>query len=209
MGDIIHGDGPIELSVEVVGTSPLLDVQVLRDDVVVHDQPVPTDRDGGWIRVIWSGLRVRSRNRRARWNAELSVTGGKITDMVPFGFWRTGDVAERRSPSEVSIKSTTSGDSVGVFLRVSPGAEQISYRSTGMEREVDISKLIESPSIFDAGGLNKTLGFSISSPNGRPESLRFDFRDKSTDRPHAYWVKAMQMDGNCAWSSPIYFRACP
>jgi len=209
MGDIVQGDGPIELSVAVVGTSPLLDVQVFRDDGVVHDQPVPADRDGDWIRVTWSGLRVRSRNRRARWNSELSVPGGQIKEIVPFGFWRRGDSAERGSPGEVTIKSTTSGDSVGVFLRVSPGAEKIRYRSAEMVKEVDISNLKESPSTFDAGGLNRTLVFSTSSPRGRPESFRFDFREKSPGRPSAYWVRAMQMDGNCAWSSPIYFRASP
>jgi hypothetical protein len=97
---------------------------------------------------------------------------------------------------------------VGVFLRVSPEAGKIRYRSTDIVKEVDISNLKKSPSIFDAGGLNKTLGFSISSPNGRPKSLRFDF-EEAPGRPHAYWVKAVQTDGHCAWSSPIYFGSNP
>jgi hypothetical protein len=205
MGDIVNKDRPRELSVEVVGTSPLLDVQVIRDDGVIYNQRIPTDQDGEWIRASWSGLRVRSRNRRAQWNADLSVIGGHISDIVPCGFWRRGDVVERKSQNELSIVSTTSGDSVGVFLRVSRRAKQIRYRSTEVVK-VDISRLRESPFIYDAGGLNRSLNFSISSPHGRPESGKFDFRDNAPDRPHAYWAKLMQMDGHCAWSSPIYFR---
>jgi hypothetical protein len=209
MGDIVDEGRSRELSMEVAGTSPLLDVQVIRDDGKTYYQPIPTDQDGDWIRVSWSGLRVRSRNRRALWRADLSTVGGNISDFVPFGYWRRGDAVERKSENELSIRSTTSGDMVGVFLRITGGTTRIRYRSDEMVKEVDVDNLGDTPTKFDVGGLNQSLQFSNSSPHGRPESGKFVFSEGIQDGPRAYWVKAVQMDGHCAWSSPIYFRSNP
>jgi hypothetical protein len=204
MGDILKSPGTPEIKVRVVGTAPLADVQILRDETVIYRHELG-ECDDRWVRVDWSGMRVRSRNRRATWDGSLRVLGGAIREFVPMGFWREGDGIERLSQSELGIKSTTSGDMVGVFLKLSGTDPRIRYQCPLVGAEAKVTELGPTPTAFDAGGLDLSLRFSISSPLGRPESTEFSFKYTGEARGrHAYWVKAMQMDGHGAWSSPIY-----
>ncbi len=204
MGDVLECSASPEITVRVVGTAPLVDVQILRDDTVIYRHELG-GCENRWVRVDWSGMRVRSRNRRATWDGSLRVLGGAIKEFVPMGFWREGDGIERLSQDELAIKSTTSGDVVGAFLKLSGTDPRIRYQCPLVRAEARVSELASVPTTFDAGGLDLRLQFSISSPLGRPESTDFSFTDtgEATGR-HAYWVKAMQMDGHGAWSSPIY-----
>jgi hypothetical protein len=204
MGDMMQSAERPEISVGVLGTAPLLDVEVLRDDNVVYRHALGDGGDG-WVRVDWSGMRVRSRNRRATWDGSLRVLGGRIREFVPMGFWREGDGIERLSERELAIRSTTSGDTVGAFLRLAGTDPRIRYECSLARGEAKASELGPVPMTFDAGGLDLKLRFSISSPIGRPESTEFSFREtEEAGGRHAYWVKAMQMDGHGAWSSPIF-----
>ena len=206
MGDVVEGHAPLELVVEVMGTAPLLDVEVHRDDAVVYRHPFTSD-NASWVRVDWSGLRVKSRNRRAPWNGSITVSGGRIEEFIRFGFRRECERIDCVSENEVKVESTTSGDMVGVFLRISGKQSVVRFNCSGMDREVDVGELGLIPMEFDAGGLNMKLRFSLCHPHERPESLRFSYTDPEPLKGlHAYWVKVLQMDGHSAWASPIFYR---
>jgi len=207
MGDAV-GNEEINISVGVVGTSPLLDVEVIRDDEVVHRYPLSEPSGPEWIRIEWSGQRVKSRNRRTTWAGRIRVNGGRIEELLQIGFWREGDGIHRISPEEVEFESTTAGDTIGVFLRLTGGVSRIRFESPLITRDVQVSELNVEPLECDAGGLNQRLRFRLDCPTDRPSHL--DFTYSETDPPsgeHAYWIRVLQMDGHGAWSSPIYFTS--
>ena len=206
MGDVVQSDRRPKISVKAIGTAPLLDVKVMREDGRIFPQTPGAELTQEWVRVDWSGLRIKSRDARAVWDGTIRVVGGKIGEFVSMGFWREGDGIRSASRNELTIKSATSGDMAGVFLRVSGRAPSIRFQSPLITREIRVSRLKRLPVEFGAGGVNLRLGFSLCSPEGRPNSVDLEFTDSRGDGDHAYWVKVLQMDGHSAWSSPIFFR---
>ena len=204
MGDVVEGP-PAGMEVGVVGTAPLLDVEVLRDGDVVYRHPLGSSTD--WVRADWSGVRAKSREKRADWSGEVEVLGGRIEDFRTFGFKREGEGIFRESDRRLRVVSTTSGDTVGTFLRVSGERPVVKFRCGNVDVEVPVRELGREPSEFPAGGVNLKLRLRLSSPEGRPEEVWFTFCDPDPPPgPHAYWVRVLQADGHMAWSSPIFFR---
>jgi hypothetical protein len=205
MGDAVVADSPVTLQARAIGTGPLLDLEVIRDGDVIHRHAFTRDPEKAWVRLDWSGLRVRSRNKRAEWNATIDVSGGKIEDVVRLGFRREGDEIKKLSDNRLAISTTTAGDMVGVCLKVSGRKATVRFASPLVDAEVEVGELGWDPTEFEAGGLNLRLRMSLCCPKGRPDSASFEFVDQDPlGDGHAYWVKAVQLDGHCAWSSPIF-----
>ncbi len=206
MGDVVEAESPFELLVNVAGTAPLLDVEVRRDANVIYRYPATTDADEAWVRIDWSGLRVKGRNKRAEWHAKIVVSGGRIEEFRRFGFEKEGDSIEASSVNELKVTSATTGDTVGVLLRIVGKRPRVRFESPFIQREVDVAELGDDPVEFDAGGFNLKLRFGLSQ---RLDSQTTSFEFSDPEPPgdaHAYWVKILQVDGHMAWSSPIYLR---
>lgn len=207
MGDVVLANEMPDLAIEIIGTAPLLDIEIRRDTVVIHRHQFGRDRDTEWIRVQWSGVRIRSRNKRTNWNGALSVSSGRIDEFLPFAFDRQDEGVQRVSDSRLAIRSTTAGDVDGVFVRVSDGGACLVFESAVIRREVAVRDVTHTPIVCDAGGINQQLVFVRSEPHGRPTDATFRFFDADAAiGPRAYWVKVLQTDGHMAWSSPIYFE---
>jgi len=206
MGDVVEDAEDVRFSVRAVGTAPLLDVEVRRDAETVYRYPFPMDADAEWVRVEWSGVRVKSRQKKVDWDGEISVQGGTIEDFRAYAFDQSDQRATRVSRSELEIRSTTSGDIDGVFLKLSGDDPTISFERGPGRFSVPLGDLGTTPCVFDAGGVNQQVRFSRCTPEGRPLDVAFEFCDP--DPPagqHAYWVKVVQADGHMAWSSPVFF----
>ena len=206
MGDIVPGGQPVELAVEIAGTAPLLDVEVLRDTDVVYRHPFPVEPDKTWIRVEWSGVRVKSRSKTADWDGDLHVENGVIDDFIAYAFDRSDQGVFRESDSALRIISSTSGDVDGVFLKISGSSPVIHFTSGIADIRMRCDEVDAIPGIFDCGGVNLQIRISLCTPENRPETASFTFKDSAerTGR-HAYWVRIVQVDGHMAWSSPVYF----
>ena len=206
MGDVVEDVGDVRLSIRAVGTAPLLDVEVRRDAEVVYRHPFAGDADADWVRVEWSGVRVKSRQKKVDWDGEISVQGGVIEDFRAYAFDQPDQGVARVSTSELEVRSTTSGDIDGVFLKLGGDDPTISFEARPGRFTVKVGDLGPIPSVFDAGGVNQQVRFSRCAPEGRPLDVAFEFHDP--DPPagqHAYWVKLVQVDGHMAWSSPVFF----
>lgn len=207
MGDVIEQPRPVDLAVRVIGTAPLLDVEIRRDDQILHRHPFPCDQRTSWIRVEWGGVRIRSRAKKTDWDGTLTVQNGTIRSFQPFAFDREAEGVRRISESTLEIRSTTSGDIDGVFLQIDGGSPSLLFDTPPLRQEVQIADLQPTPRLFDAGGVNQHLSVSRCSPEGRPMDVTFTFHDpEPPPGPHAYWVKVVQIDGHMAWSSPLFFR---
>jgi len=207
MGDIVERGLPVDFSIQIAGTAPLLDLEVRRNMETIHRHPFPLDENDTWVRVEWSGVRIRSRAKTADWDGRIRVKNGKIDDFRMYAFDRKDQGVTKVNDHELNIVSTTSGDIDGVFMKISGEAPVVGYKGAGFTCEASVDDLNEAPMRFDAGGVNCAMSFSLCSPFNRPEMLSLGFRD---DNPpsgrNAYWIKVVQIDGNMAWSSPLYFE---
>ncbi len=206
MGDIIREKLPVKLSVSIAGTSPLLDVEVRRDTEVIYRYPFAFDPEDVWIRLEWSGVRVKSRSKTADWDGIIQVDDGIIENFNQYAFDRDDQGIYRVSDSELRVVSSTSGDIDGVFLKVKGQSPVISFKNAIASLQFPFEELSETPQVCNAGGVNLQVCFSLCTPKNRPEHLTFDFRDdRLPEGTHAYWVRVVQIDGHMAWSSPLYF----
>jgi hypothetical protein len=196
------------LRVGVAGTAPLLDVQVLRDMDVVYRHSVESDHDPEWIRVEWSGVRVKGRRKKARWDGRIAFDGGQIDEFVPYAYDRPGDAAILNETDSIVIHATTSGDPDGVFIRVPRGCQTFHLKLGPVDEHLEVGDLDHQPRRFPAGGVNLEVRVSRGRPEGRSTDRTFEWTDSEPpDRPCAYWIRVLQMDGHMAWSSPIYARS--
>ena len=206
MGDIVTGQKRAELAIEIAGTAPLLDVEVKRGTETIYRHPFDLDHDDCWIRVEWSGVRIKSRAKTADWDGLISLSGATITDFRPYAFDQECQGIERIDASSLKVSSTTSGDIDGVFLKLSGDSPVITCENAAGSCRVDAKQLSAEPLEKVFGGVNLAMRFSQLSPFNRPDSLSLTFEDEITSgQQSAYWVKVVQVDGHMAWSSPIYF----
>ena len=209
MGDLVRDAEP-EFFISIVGTAPILDVEVRRDAEILYRFPFPLDPEDLWVRLEWSGVRIRSRAKKTDWEGTIRVHEGRIEAFRPFAFDQEGEGLSRISETALAIRSTTSGDVDGVFLKISGSEAVLEVDTIPFTGRVKVADLEAVPRIFPTGGVNQEVRCSLCSPKTRPDHLDFHFRDPETlSGRHAYWVKVVQVDGHMAWSSPIFVERRP
>lgn len=206
MGDCVDRDGPVAIAAEIIGTDDLLDVELYRGSERIYRHSLcDDDQDSSWVRIQWSGVRVRSRNKIADWPITIDFEGSRIAEFIAYGFRQADESIERIAPSILEIASRTSGDVRGVFLRLSDMKGQITLFTPHGNFEVAADALRNEPTVFAAGGVNLQVRFSREAPSPRPQEAHFTHQDTTPPKGRTpYWVRVLQKDGHQAWSSPIF-----
>jgi len=205
MGDVVAADGPVRLEVTAAGSAPLLDVELYRDREVLH-RHAPTEKpDENWVRIEWSGVRIKSRNKIAEWPITVAVDGAAITEHRLYGFPNPDETAEQVGRSKLKVTSRTSGDARGVFVKLSDKRATLAFTSPRLSREVRVAGLEHDPVCMPADGVNLLVQISSRSPEGQASNVSFTVKDDvHLPGRHAYWARVLQSDGHRAWSSPIF-----
>ena len=205
MGEAFDADR-IQLSVSVTGTAAIEEVRVMRGKECVYRHPESVERDPGRLRVVWSGARIRGRDRMARWDGSLTLLGGRILSATGYAFDSAAEGIVERTRDRVAWRSVTSGDDDGVLLDLDagPGA-RLRFESEIAAFEVGLGEVVQAPWVHDAGGEGLQVRVE-QAPVGRGRSCRFEYAEAvpATGGPHPYYVRVTQIDGSRAWTSPFY-----
>jgi len=216
MGGELHADGPVHLDVVVRGYRDLARIDVVRNGETVHsvlpDLDLPADWVGVPLRVEWG------RNATATdWSGELHVEGGEV---LRTEYW----VPEVVDVTPTSVRWTAAtqrfgGGGIygptrgGVELTVVGPPDAVVAVETGAGRvAADLATLLASPvdaatttmgtRSVPAGRLRLQTGVGGLNSLGRREQ-RLTWTDE-LDEPAWYYVRAYLIDGEMAWSSPIW-----
>ena len=208
MGDVVEWPcgKPLEVAIRAAGHGAAIwDLEVRRDDSVVHRHGWPGDETSPWLRIEWSGVRTRSRNKVANWSGRLVVPNAAIEEFIPYAFDQEGQGVVRIDRHTLGVVSTTSGDIDGVLLRLSSSASRLVFESASGTVEFPAGGALREPMSHDVGVVNQRVAVSRMRPELRSDDLSAAWSD-TVDRPgrRAYWVKVVQADGHMAWSSPIF-----
>jgi hypothetical protein len=208
MGDVLRWSRskPLPFRARVVADgAPLLDLELRRDLDVACRQRWPDDEAAPWIRVEWSGVRVRSRTKNADWDGRIRADGGRILEFRPYAFDQPGQGITRAGPAELAVISSTSGDVDGVMLRLDSPDARVTFESASATVSFRAEEITPEPRVFPAGGVNRQVRVSRTAPQVRAHEalLRWAEQSPAAGR-HAYWLRAVQADGHMAWSSPLY-----
>ncbi|HDN01872.1 MAG TPA: DUF3604 domain-containing protein, partial [Candidatus Bathyarchaeota archaeon] len=196
------------ISVDVKGTSPLIEIELKRGTETIYRHPVNRPASTGDRRILieWGGVRSKGRAHKAVWDGELHLDNGRIVSVEEFAFDKPWEGAKRISNQEVKWRSTTSGDVDGIILEVDAEEESTFNFST---RQISLSFKLKDvtfkPLTFKAGGVNLKVRVWEISANPNSLNARFQYVDETPMHGvNPYWIRVMQRDGGVAWSSPIY-----
>jgi hypothetical protein len=207
LGEEIQFDGPREFTIHAAGYTDLARVDVVRNGAVAYSAVPQRPRPAGWIelaiRLEWGGC-----DQTAVWDGMLTIAGGEIV-RTPFVCPEVTSV----TTNELTWRNTThsfgelyGAQRGGIDLSVTGPPEAVLSISSGQRRaEFALNELSSEPHQEITGGPGH---FRIQPGVGGLSSLgrsRLDLSwiDETTD-PAFYYVRVFQVDGEMAWSSPIW-----
>ncbi|HET6562456.1 MAG TPA: DUF3604 domain-containing protein [Marmoricola sp.] len=210
LGEEVTHDGPRTFTVHAEGYTEVARVDLLRDGEVVHEtepgHPIPAGHLAVALRVEWGGA-----DETTRWDGRLTVHGGEI---VQTPFW-SPDVTHA-SASEVAWACTTysfgepyGSQRGGVELTVvGPPEASLSVRTDGAALDVSLAELTQQP-VHEVpvpqGHLRLQPGIGgLTGLGTRSVDLAWTDPEPPVDRTAFYYARLFLVDGEMAWSSPIW-----
>ncbi|MEM9776776.1 MAG: DUF3604 domain-containing protein, partial [Chloroflexota bacterium] len=211
MGSVVPWSPSQILLASIVGTGPLESIQLFEGKEIISEVRPDAFKNltqSNQIRVSWRGSRERGRQRRVTWDGAVRTEGCQILSAAEFSFDVVADGIRAQSASEVRFESKTTGDRDGLDL-VLDGAGQgkIIFDSAAGQAEVDLAELTdENPrKRFDFGGVDMEIMIERYPAEVETLSLHLDKHvAPPAEKLTPYLVKATQVDGQMAWSSPIW-----
>jgi hypothetical protein len=209
MGEEYMGNGSPKISVKIHGTAPLHKVEIKRGTETVYRHPFakPEDRDERFIKVEWSGARVRSRPKRVNWEGGIYIDKGRIASFEEFAFDDHRQGIKKITNQRLEWTSTTGGDPDGVLLKLdAPEDAELTFHTKPVTFSFKPAEIGYEPLVVEAGGVNQRVKVSAIKAGEIPDNLKFDYVDLDP-KPgvNPYWVRVVQSDGTMAWSSPVYY----
>ena len=207
MGEEYESAGAPTISVDAAGTADIEEVLVMRglDCVCRHPREMP--RDQRRVRVVWSGARIKGRDRMARWDGHLTVWGPRIARAEGYAFDSAAEGITEQTEERVAWKSVTSGDEDGVVLTLDGGDGELSFQSEIASFRMSLGQLSEGPYVKTAGGVDLQVKVEHLPLGLQSRQCRFEFTDTGAPTGcHSYYVRLSQVDGARAWSSPLYVQ---
>lgn len=202
MGEETAADGPVGLEATVRGTAPVAGVDVFRGTERLGTRAF--DAGDALVEVAWTGSRGRARDKLVDWSGGAAVDRGVVEAAEAFGFDHPEQGVVERTPTEVRWDAATSGNAQGVRLAVdAPAGATLAVGTAQAGLEVDLDGL-DAPRSVDAGPLERELTVRrVGRPTGRDVAV--EWRDEEPPAgTHPYWVRVRQVDGEVAWSSPVF-----
>jgi hypothetical protein len=208
MGTIVESSSAeATLDFRVVGTAPIESIEIRNGCEILQTlRPYPEQTASARLKIVWSGARVRGRDRVVRWDGNLKVRGNSILAATPINFWNANQPLEIINAQHLTWKSVTTGGLAGVILTLeNPALGIIQIDTAQGQIECDISTVGITPQVWEYQGLEKK--FSIYRLPESPNSNEFSFSlpiTKLQPGDNPIFVKVTQEDGHLAWTSPIY-----
>jgi hypothetical protein len=207
MGSVLEVDGDAIASASVRTAAPVESLALLRgrEPVALVRSPALTTSRSRRVRVRWEGARTRGRGRRVTWSGVIRAEGSRIERARTFAFDSAADGITGQTDREVRFRSQTTGDADGIDLwldRTEGG--RIVFDSPVGSCQADLKELLPART-WSFGGIEMrvTIQRYPEEVTERELSLRVALSPPAGQRT-PYLVKATQVDGHVAWSSPLY-----
>jgi hypothetical protein len=226
MGTVmVGGAGPREIRVEAAGTAPILRLEILRNgEVVPAYRPVAAQRR--YLRLTWTDDWCSRRVDDSVTTGTIAVEGATLKVVAALNAFHLTDAFTARDGAVDFRSNAYSGITRGLLAEVTgnPGTLRFAVRDLFQGRAVldtsfDLAldrEEIRAERFLDLGERKLMPLFSRELHRPRfmfeaawvdpvwPKTVTLDWTDEDA-APAYYTVRMEQIDGNIAWSSPIWF----
>ncbi len=209
MGEEVATDAPRELTIHVEGYTEVARVEVVRNGELVHTLSPEMALPPGWVRVPLR-LEWGQSHHTTVWDGVLEIEGGEI---VPTPFWSPAiiEVGLHRLAWANTTKSF--GELYGAqrgdieLTVIGPPTASVVVRLAGRTGTVTLAELLARPVQEIPGEHGRfRLQTGVGGLTGMgTRAIDLTYTDDFTG-PAFYYVRAYLVDGEMAWSSPIWVR---
>lgn len=216
MGEEITVRDLPELYIRAAGTAPIEKIFIYNwEKIISEKRMLPSDKRR--IKIIWSGVVRRARKKSANWQGTLQVENGNIINAREICFDRSDQGIQVRTAKELAWTSSTSGDIDGLELVLDSKDDTLLHFSTAFKSfSIPVKDITEESIVYDAGGENLRVEVSLAPlvPDDETEYLKtcvVELKEQLSEgglsgETNGIWVKIVQVDGNMAWSSPVFIN---
>ena len=207
MGEEVDADGPRTLRVRAQGYAEVARVEVVRNGEVVHVTAPPLERPQAWlavpVRLEWGESDLTT-----VWDGRAEVLGGEV---VQAPFWSPAVTAVSSTAISWADTTTSFGELYGAqrgdveFTVVGPPDAVLSVRLEGRAADLRLADLVAQPVHVVPGGrgvFRVQPGVGALTGLGS-RSVEVEYTD-TVSGPAFYYVRSYLVDGEMAWSSPIW-----
>ncbi|MFQ5730457.1 MAG: DUF3604 domain-containing protein [Planctomycetaceae bacterium] len=234
MGSEYSTGDPPTISAAVAGTAPLDRVDLFRGTELVYSHPLEGEAAPNKVRILWTGASRMTSYSGVIWDGTAQVSGAAINNVRTIRFDSPRSHIVEHSPTElrwhawgcgylmgVELEFHEFDDPADVELQISVGTraitgpgfgghgnawpKRVSFApAEGAAVTVRLSDVLEEDREVPLDVLERRM-FVWSAPEDRPLSADFQVLD---DKPSPgftpYWLRVIQLDGEAAWSSPVF-----
>jgi len=228
MGSIVSGNGaPRDIRIEVAGTAPIMVVELFRNgEVICTHRPDPDERR--YLRIVWSDSWVSRRVDDSLTTGRVSMNGGRLSLVSSLNVYHPTDSFVVEDGTVAFRSNAYSGITRGVIVEALDGARDclrfeiddahlgrtvlqgamevpLGDVCSAVSREMDVAdRFIRA--CFTREPLRPVFALQAHWIDlSSPRVVSLDWRDEESPLGY-YTCRAEQIDGNIAWSSPIWFR---
>jgi hypothetical protein len=228
MGDIVvDGDSTRSLALTVAGTAPILKVDLIKNnDVIETFRPPLTSRR--YLRLTWTDSWGSRRVDDSLTTGALALEDGHLTVTDTIHMYHRTDRFDEQDDGSVAFRTNAySGITRGAILAVDAEDDDVLHVTiddTYLDRTV-LQETLDVPLDARSGTLTRRLdapdrarrpcytpeprqpAFTLESEWIDPEwpkVVALEWQDED-EAPAFYYVRVEQIDGNIAWSSPVWF----
>lgn len=209
MGAEYRASGPPTIATRVIATAPLESVDLYRGLERIHRHSLGSFAGGKRLQVVWSGARHTGRHRETTWDGSLAMEGARIVSARPFAFDHPQEGIVEVGATSLRWRSKTCGDPDGVILELDrPDEATLTFITVPCSFVLPLETIGPWGFAQDAGGVGQRVEVRWIPAEDGPREVTFTYRDEAL-RPgtNAYYIRVRQIDGEMAWSSPIYVEA--
>jgi hypothetical protein len=206
MGALYATADPPLLHVRAAGTAALHSIEVRRGCEVIYRHATHGPLSPQRLRLTWEGARSTTRYRTTRWDGSLEVQCGRIITATDIHKHNPLLGITTHEARRVTWRSSTAGDVAGIVVDLDvPALEPILFTTPPATFSFTLRDVAEQPLVVDAGGMAQRVVIERAWEAEPPWDVDFTYIDAGVPAGrHAYWVRLQQVDGERAWSSPVY-----
>lgn len=211
MGDVAENikAAPV-LNIDTACTSPIDRIEVRNGpDVIQTIYPFTKNDLGSQIKIVWSGAKVKGRDRMVTWDGNLKIRNNKIGSFTPINFWNPDVQPQQISANELSWRSITTGGLAGLIIDLDKSySGRMEITTAQKSCHCDIASVSMKPKNYKAGGLRKQIQM-YRLPSASKSSTQFKTHLKLKTLHHGdnpVYVKVVLQDGHMLWSSPLFIN---
>jgi hypothetical protein len=208
MGDEITTSNSPTIKVEIIGTTGIEKVELIRGLEMIYDHPLPhSELLYDTLRIVWSGARITTRRRNTDWSGRITLDEGKIISAKEFAFDLPWNKILEKGDNSLRWSSLTSGDYDGIILTVdATDTAKIFFDTKPAKFSFQLDQLNE-PLVINAGEIDQKVEVSRIPEIEPPSHVKFEFTDEEVKAGmNPYYIRVLQNDGEKAWSSPLYIN---